>query len=492
MSLPRARPSRRLRVAAGLGLAVACTGAVGLVASGAAVGDAQPFRVQMDFRPISGQPLRQPPVVNARAGVTSVDLTARTSRVGVAGTAAIANVFDATQPSPTLKVSPGQLLKIKLRNQNPYGEPTNLHTHGLHVSPKNPGDNVFVNLPTGGEKQYSYPIPEDHIPGLHWYHPHRHHYTQTQVAAGQGGAIIVKGGLDDLPSIRPLRDRIMIYQSIEYDAQGRPFRTPSSSNPANQLQMINGQLNPIIDIRPGETQRWRLMNLSSDRFLSLRLDGHVMFMLADDGNTFAKPKRVQNMFFGPGERREVLVRASTRPGRYRLRALHFEQVRAQPDYSGPAQTIGTMVVNGRRAALRPIPAELYPSEDLRGRKIARKRTITYTESTSGPEFFINGKLFDPDRIDQTMKLGTVEEWTILNQTDEWHTFHIHVNPFQVVKLNGKPVPDVQWNDDIVVPPYGGSVTMRTEFKDFTGKFVIHCHVLFHEDNGMMQAVQVVK
>jgi FtsP/CotA-like multicopper oxidase with cupredoxin domain len=510
---------RRRALAAGLGgLTLAAGGAAVLVASGmaaqgdpprpaavaasgashglhaaAATGGQSSAALKLDFQP--GRPLVEPPVVRARRGVTSIDLTAKTVRTSIGGTQAISNVFNGLLPAPTVYVSPGQRLRIKLTNQNPDGEPTNLHTHGLHVSPRSPGDNVFINLPTGASYQYRHKIPRDHVPGVYWYHPHRHMFTDTQVFAGQSGAIIVRGGLDELPAIKNLRDRVLVFQSFQLDDKGRVLRQPSSSQPAKQLQLINGQLRPTIDMRPGETQRWRILNSSSDKFLVLRLRGHNMWLLADDGNPRATPLRVSKQFIGPGERREVLVQA-TRAGRFDLQSLYFVPVRAQPSYSSPTRNIATVVVGGEPVAAQPIPERLLPVEDLRRERVDRRRQIVFGESfdaaTQTPSFTINGREFDPNYIAETMKLNTVEEWTIRNTTDEWHTFHIHVNPYQVTKINGKPVKDVQWNDDVTVGPYGGTVTMRTRFTDFTGKFVIHCHVLFHEDNGMMAAVQVVR
>jgi FtsP/CotA-like multicopper oxidase with cupredoxin domain len=510
---------RRRSIIAGLGgLTLAAGGAAALVGGGvAAQGDPpQPAAVaasgashglhaastsagprlaalKLDFQP--GQPLVDPPVIRPKRGVTSIDLTAKTVRTEIGGAQAISNVFNGLLPAPTVEVSPGQRLDIKLLNENPDAEPTNLHTHGLHVSPRSPGDNVFLNLPTGSSYQYVHKIPRDHIPGLYWYHPHRHRFTDTQVFAGQSGAIIVRGGLDDLPAIKDLRERVMVFQSFQLDDKGRVLRQPSSSQPAKQLQLINGQLRPRIDMRPGETQRWRILNTSADKFLVLRLRGHNMWLLADDGNPRATPERVSKQFIGPGERREVLVQA-TKPGRYDLQSLYFVPVRAQPSYSSPTRDIGTLVVSGEPMEPQPIPERLLPVEDLRTQRVDRRREIVYGEgfdaATETPSFTINGREFDPDFVAETMKLNTVEEWTIRNTTDEWHTFHIHVNPFQVTKLNGKRVKGVRWNDDITVGPYGGTVTMRTRFTDFTGKFVIHCHVLFHEDNGMMAAVQVVR
>lgn len=104
--------------------------------------------------------------------------------------------------------------------------------------------------------------------------------------------------------------------------------------------------------------------------------------------------------------------------------------------------------------------------------------------------FINGKEFDHDGVDQTMRLGDVEEWAITNDSDEWHTFHIHVNDFQLVEMDGKPLEGISPQDNVSILP-NGSVKMRMRFTDFTGKVVFHCHVLYHEDHGMMSVVEVV-
>ena len=366
----------------------------------------------------------------------------------------------------------------------------------MHVSPKSPGDNVCLNLPNGSEYRYRYPVPEDHVPGMAWYHPHRHPIAQPQVFGGQAGALIIRGGLDEVPGVGDVRDRIMVFQSTQVNDKGRVIATPSNSAPRRQLQLINGQLRPVIDIRPGETQRWRILNGSSDKFLVLRLQGHAMWQIANDGTPLPKPIRTAAQFIGPGERREILVRAGTTPGQVALQSMNFVPVTKQPSYSAPTRRIATMAIGGRAVEPRPIPQTLVPVEDLRGVPIARKREIVLSEGfdpgpPAKPSFFINGKEFDPNRIDQTMRLNTVEEWTVRNVTDEWHTLHVHINPYQVIKINGKPVKPNLWDDNVVMGPNGGSVTWRTRFTDFTGKFVMHCHVLFHEDKGMMSAIQVV-
>ncbi|HSJ74442.1 MAG TPA: multicopper oxidase domain-containing protein, partial [Miltoncostaeaceae bacterium] len=182
------RPARR---GAALMLVGAACAAAAIAAAGAAAGGelpggpaapAEETALRVDQRP--GRPLVEPPVVRPREHVTSIDLTAKATRL-TAGVNAVFAPWNGMMPSPTLELDPGDQLRIKLSNENPYGEPTNLHVHGMHVSPKSPGDNVYLNIPTGSSYQYRYPVPRDHVPGMYWYHPHRHHFTQTQVFGGQ-------------------------------------------------------------------------------------------------------------------------------------------------------------------------------------------------------------------------------------------------------------------------------------------------------------------
>ena len=156
-----------------------------------------------------------------------------------------------------------------------------------------------------------------------------------------------------------------------------------------------------------------------------------------------------------------------------------------------AETLATVVSTGAPAS-HELPRErIAVLPDLRDAKVDRRHDIVYTEDrTLDPvEFYVNGKMFDPNGVDQVMHLGDVEEWTITNSTDEWHTFHIHINDFQLTKIGDEPVRGVYNADNVEIAP-GTSVTLRTRPTEYVGKFVFHCHVLGHEDLGMMATVEV--
>jgi suppressor of ftsI len=433
--------------------------------------------------------------------------------------------FEGTLPGPTLSVCPGDRLTIDLANDlgstpaawipvTAHGpdagvsgehedvQLTNLHTHGLHVSPEGNSDNVYVSIPPGEGFTNEYEIPEDHPPGFYWYHPHRHGFVLSQVYAGMFGAIQVGGGLDDLPELENVPTRTMIISSHQL-GKNRVVPVEQSETPKSPY-FINGELNPTIPIGPGETQRWRILNANGNAIVKLGLDGHDFRILATDGNTLAQPERNRKMLIGPGERVEVLVTGG-KEGTYELESLPFAQFQ---DGMLAGSTIATLR-STRGPAPDRVPSDLalpILDEDLSDAEVDDRHRIVFSEREVADgrfEFLFNDKVFDEDRVDVRMKLGEVNEWELVNDSEEWHTFHIHVNDFQVTGFRAGRVPRVSSGkagdvkrgvvdpEDTVKLPPGATVTLRTRPTDFTGKYVFHCHMLNHEDRGMMANVEVV-
>ncbi|MEA2193501.1 MAG: hypothetical protein QOI73_3622 [Solirubrobacteraceae bacterium] len=480
------------------------------------------------------------------------------------GTATIAGeqyagamTYEGTFPGPTLVVCPGDHVKVRLENRLAKGQVTNLHVHGLHVSPRARHDNVYRHLSSGRSQTYTYDLPADHEPGAYWYHPHHHMFVAPQIFAGLSGAIVVRGGLDEI--LRDVPQRLMMIQSTELCARNgqsvafptsspggsgtEPCKHPSTVIPAKDTNerftplLVNGAIDPTVKIRPGQIQRWRIFNANDNRIVVLNLAGQDLQVLAEDGNTLRWMRPHKNLQIAPGSRREVLVRGGS-PGAYKMTALPFEQFptgdHAIQDITNkgggptPGQTVLTVVSAGVPAQ-DELPRGPFASQpDLRARHVDRRRTICFNEhplpkrhaahgaiaamdmpamtvradggscktpsedkSGRATEFLINNKAFDPSHIAVTMKLDAVEEWTLVNANTEWHTFHIHVNPFQVIRVEGKRVPYVDYEDNVALPPRS-KVVIRMNPTDFTGKFVIHCHVANHEDRGMMAAVRIVR
>jgi suppressor of ftsI len=414
--------------------------------------------------------LREPPVQLAENGVLETTLEARNDpAVGIGGM-----TYNGLLPGPTLQLRPGDRLNVTLVN-NLGGDPTNLHVHGMHVSPSGNSDNVFLHVENGQSFDYEFDVPANHPAGLLWYHPHHHGDIMQQTAAGLAGAIIIEGDFDQLPGIKDVTERLLTLQGPFLGSEGMQF-------------LVNGQNNPAIAMRPGQTQRWRLLNSSANYFFHLQLDGHQLHRIALDGNPLPSVWTVDTLLLGPAERAEILVQGAA-AGTYALRSLAW----GPGHQAQPAIQMATVVLAGEPESLASLPTTIMPLVepliDLTTAHIDRQRVITFTESMKAPYFSIDDKGFDPNRVDQTVQLGATEEWVVRNTSDEWHPFHLHVNDFQVMSVDGKPQAP-HYEDTVPVPPQG-QVVIRTRFLDFAGKTVYHCHILAHEDAGMMGVVEVV-
>jgi suppressor of ftsI len=432
-------------------------------------------------RQTSPETFTEPPVVASSAGVLRVSLTPMPSTVTVAGHRVMLMAYNGLYIPPTLRVQPGDTIRLRLTNA--LAEPTNLHTHGLTVSPRGNSDNVFLSVAPGQTQDYEIRLAPNHPPGLYWYHPHPHELSDMQVRNGMSGAIIVDGLLDPFPTLRHLRDRVLLLKDIQIE-NGRVVHSDIGKN---TIRTINGVVNPVIVLRPGETELWRIGNIGADLYYTLSLDGHHFQVVARDGNRRAHLTTTDTLRLSPGARTAVFVTAGA-PGVYRLRTGEINTGSEGNEYEGTV--MATVRVEGSPATPVALPQALLPVEDLRG-KVTNRRTIVLSESADGDTMFVNGKQFDMNRTDTRVKLGAVEEWTVRNNSDELHTFHIHQGPFQLTEINGVPQP-ADDRRDIVDVPIRGEVKVIIPFTNPTivGRFVYHCHILSHEDKGMMATIEV--
>ena len=485
-------------LAAALGCVVAATGvsAAGGTAKPSAHSASGRSACHKNVPPLIHDGFPEPPLRYSRNGLLDTTLRASVSAVRINHRRVVTMNYDGSFPGPALVLCDGDKVVVHLIND--LKQPTNLHTHGFHVSPSGHSDNIFVRINPGRRFTYTYHLPNDNAPGSYWYHPHVHMYVEGQIFAGMAGPIVVEGGLDTVPALRRFPQRWIFLMSTQVK-NGRTVPVGSSAGPSTPIY-VNGDLNPTLKIQPGQIQRWRIFNANADRIVVLRLAGEPFQVLAEDANTLQRPRTVRDLQIGPGSRRDVLVRGG-RPGNYTLKALPFEQFPGANSIKQggwrPNQTVLTVRSTGLPEDDRfPTGALPHPGyyPDLRGRHIDRRRTIVFSEMQTSPtstNYLLNGQMFDPNRIAVTMKLGALEQWTLVNTNTEWHTFHIHINDFQVVSVAGKRVPYVDYQDNVALPPKS-KVVMLMRPTDFTGKFVMHCHVTFHEDHGMMAAVQVVR
>lgn len=534
---------------------------------------------------------------------------------------------------------------------------TNFHYHGFHISPQSPQDDVLLEIePAGGSFQYELdPVPYTQAEGTHWYHPHKHGSTALQVLNGMAGTFVIEGPFDDwlnaffLRQEAPLDEKVLVVQQIDevtefFKRIGRAnayrvypdgrwvenedgdkvpcgaddpdescgcFLEPDYNPPT---PAVNGRVNPVITMRPGEIQRWRFVGAT------MQASGHLdlgvskefrLLQIAQDGVPFAvetyhrqpllDPRRVElendreiyNFYLAPGNRADFLIQApaDAAPG-----DLYFvthdvighvaEDVRQRLDERDAAALAHGGVHHLEDPPLLTVRIEgepvrtRFPHHDAAGRwradgeyarewpplppylhdlgEPSRRRDVSFDMKKSPGEvrnaFYINDVQYCPECANITMELGTIEEWRLVNPSSPNHPFHIHVNPFQVRKIFGlyspKPGTTVTpiyaeydppvWQDTLALPgpgcvevarergdrrsceeictywearvatehddcdekaatgsclchtpEEGGYAEIRQKLRDFTGEYVIHCHILGHEDRGMMLNVQTV-
>ena len=494
------------------------------------------------------------------------------------GKAVTLRAMNASIPAPTLRVKTGDTLRIEVVNRLPpnppseeparhlrYPNSTNLHTHGLHVSPGLVAPEVYgdyvmddpqLGVQPGQTRRHEYRIRADHPPGAYWYHPHLHGATAIQVGSGMAGALLIRGEVDRVPAIAAATERVFVFQSPITDAAGTlESFTQLADNPAAEVPfLINGVRRPRLVMRSNEVQNWHFINAAIFNFANLSLDDHPLNVYSHDGNPRKNLLRIppggpDGVVLAPGNRASVLVQAGA-PGTYYLRTLRFQMgsrlAILEEDIVAEIVVVDPVLPMSLPAGPLPVPASLatITDEELAAAG-GLKRTIVMRTVFNQPDepitippasaivhpgseletwVFQTGKTTLANKVfafgsaggqgstepampreyipyqssralKQTVALGSVEEWTILNMNPIRHPFHIHVNPFEVIKINGVPI-EPYWADTIALPPEGTSenptsVTFRTRFTDFAGATLMHCHMLTHEDMGMMQTVEIV-
>jgi FtsP/CotA-like multicopper oxidase with cupredoxin domain len=465
------------------------------------------------------------------------------------------NRLTAAPESPADKCNPENKGKGEFPNCYHGNNVSNFHFHGFHVSPQPPHDNIFLSLNPGEEYDLSSgEIPADQAEGTHWYHPHHHGATALQVLNGTAGAFIVEGPFDEwLNGVYKdrggLEEQVMVIQQvlaeIPFDPKPQALLKAApgpviGGGEGNML--INGQLSPTVEIEVGEIQRWRFISATTrlSSMIEIRFPaGWDVRQIAMDGIRFApenyrkQPLRMGNQTSGirfelaPGNRADFLVKrtgaakASVRWDLAEPRSLVKVNRKAMDKLSAaPLFSIAGAPRGERRqemgfpSTLPPMPP--YLANVRKGEVDGRLRDVAFgmkgePENPNFVEFFIDERKFDPDCVDQRMKLGTAEQWTFTNHWQEAskeliaHPAHIHVNPFQVLERGNASVPSADcteeevesgtchpiWQDTIALPTSASEkVVIRQRYVSFSGNFVMHCHILGHEDQGMMQRLEI--
>src|SRR5215831_18520467 len=428
-----------------------------------------------------------PPTLSSRDGRLDVDLVAAPGAYTLDGHQFQGMLYNGAYIPPIWRVRLGDTVTVTLHNR--LSEPTNLHFHGLGVSPLGNGDNVFLHVRPGETFTYQVKIPAKHV-GLFWFHPHMHGNVDAQIIGGMSGGIIVEGSERLYPFLGNLTERVILFK-----------HHPIGRADYEELVTVNGIVAPTYPIRPGEAQFWLMGNIGADRFLQVTVDSMPFYVIGRDGYFLPRPIRQAEVLLGPGQRASAIV-VGGQPGRYGFKSVSPKFDERQPLL--PEVDFGTVVSDGPPAdigaAVATVRAQhvnepLY-ADVVRSSPIAHRRTFAFSVSPDKSRFFINGEVFDENRTDVTIKLGDTEEWTILNQDSQYHDFHIHQTGFLVTEVNGIPAQFDGLRDTFSVPPMRdgrpGVAKMIIPFTnpEIVGRFVLHCHVVKHEDKGMMQVIEL--
>ncbi|MDG4883947.1 multicopper oxidase family protein [Mesorhizobium sp. WSM4884] len=446
-----------------------------------------------------GEALRElPPLANdaGQAGLFKARLTAEpaTARF-VADRDTPILAYNGTSPGPLIEAYEGDRVEITFANRI-EGEPSTIHWHGMPV-PADQDGNPMDPVAAGADRVYAFELPEGSA-GSYWYHPHPHGRTAEQVYRGLAGAFVVKAKADPVPAA--YGDTVLMFTDLRLAADGSmPDNTMSDlmNGRVGDHVLVNGQKNPRLAVAMGAKRRLRLYNTTNARFLRLVFANAAMTVIGSDGGLLEEPVAADEILLGPAERVELVV-AFDKPGTASLTTLSYDR-----GWMGPGRpedaglTLLTVDVSDAPAeAMPPLPERLRPIAPLGAPTISRRLVFTETMAmnATGMEmgFLINGKAFDMGRVDIVAKAGDTELWEIVNRADMDHPFHLHGTQFQVVERerDGKVSKPsyLAWKDTVNVAR-GETVRLVTR-QERPGPRMYHCHILEHEQLGMMGIVDV--
>jgi FtsP/CotA-like multicopper oxidase with cupredoxin domain len=509
-----------------------------------------PLAAQTDCpqRPAPGAVVQDALNLLSANGALNVDLSMGHS-VDAAGYTHFCYKYQAgtkTVEAPTLRLNPGDTLSLHVTdNISPAGQQsrsamdmnmstpgavcgdggaptidsTNVHFHGLNVPPICHQDDVINTIIQPGTSgfQYTIQIPTTEPPGLYWYHPHVHGFTEFQVNGGAAGALVVEGMEKYRPEVAGLTEHVFtIRQQYLVPWVPGPYELTLNFENAAYIPLPA----PLIQMKSGEKQFWRVANATIQDFLPLQVwfNGvpQELQVIALDGYPLAQPRLQTTILIPPAGRAEFIVQAPTSSSTdARFMAQNYSTgPTGNPDLETELGTIQLTTATAEAkppvptsAAALPAPASSLKFAGLAGLTPTAQRKIYFSEEfggTNGPiQFYITvdgqkQKVFEPsEKPVITTNVGAVEDWTIENRALETHAFHIHQIHFTVLEIDGKPAPNQDLRDTIEIPYWSGqgpyhSVKVRMDFRDPTiaGTFVFHCHILLHEDLGMMHKIQV--
>ncbi|WP_404416733.1 multicopper oxidase family protein [Marinospirillum sp.] len=412
--------------------------------------------------------------------------------------------------TPLIEVTEGDSVEVAVDNQ--LHQPTTIHWHGLRIAADQDGAPHDL-IKAGEQKTYRFTVPEGNA-GLHWFHPHPHDYLAEQIAHSLAGVFLVNPRQDPVPA--SIASHLLVVTDLRLDEQAQvaPSIHPDWMNGREgNLVLVNGQRNPQLEVAPGETFRLQMVNACAGRYLRLNLQEHDLQLIGTDGGYLEKPVALDELLLVPGQRCDLLVTASeSRKQRFQLLSLPYDRGRRGPPMlvqGEQTETLLTLVTG--QGEVRPaveLPARLQEIQPLGEPEIQRRVDLSedmpmgrrggmrgphHQDGRPPMRFLLNGEAYSPGDVMFEGKVGKVEEWEVFNASGMDHPFHIHGTHFQVVAIQN-------WKGDWHSPEYAAwqdtvnlkshqKMKLRMVFRQ-PGEWMFHCHIIEHEEMGMMSSIRI--
>jgi len=407
---------------------------------------------------------------------------------------------------PTLILRKGDNISINVTNT--LTDTTTIHWHGMHVAPQNDGGPHSLILP-GITWQLQFTVMDN--AATYWYHPHLHKKTAEHVTKGVAGFIIVRDNQEaalKLPRKYGIDDFPIVVQSRAFDL-AKQFIVRSE---LDSVLLVNGTKNPFLQV-PAQIVRLRLLNGSTERTYNFGLKGNKSFyQIGGDGGLLNSALLLTRLRLAPGERAEILVDFNSMQGQSTFLISYASELASGiigansvgmggslPDYSNNKlngadfNILRIDVITPTSNSVTSVPSSLIINNPFSASSVNVTRVLTFTSnggmmSAVGP-FVINGTPFSMEKINYSIPLNNTEIWELRNQTLISHPFHIHDVQFYLLDRNGNQVPsNERGRKDVVLVEPMETIRFITKFEDFSNAsvpYMYHCHLLTHEDDGMM-------
>ncbi len=456
-------------------------------------------------------------------GILEINLEARPAEIEyLPGKRTTVWTYNGTVPGPLLEARVGDQLIVHFKNHLP--EPTTIHWHGLRLPAEMDGSPATQKpIPPEGSFEYRFPLLDA---GLFWFHPHVR--GDAQVEKGLYGVILVRGA--DEPALG--EERVLVLDDVLLDeagklveasppnpamshAEGDKGKGPAAPAPEGKaaamtgmdhsgmpgmseeamrrmsgregnLVLVNGKPRPLVTLKAGERQRWRLVNTANARYFRLSLPGYSLHLVGVDGGLLEAPRPIEELLLARGERAVVVVTATAASKDAALVSLPYERGHGTGG-GGPIELLRVRYLGGEATA-PPLPETLRTISPLPSPVRTRTLRLSEAEGPDGPIFLINGEAY-PKITPLKARLGETEDWEIINESEMDHPFHLHGFFFQVLERGGAAEPYRAWKDTVNIPAKQ-ALRLRVSFQEHAGGWMYHCHILEHGEWGMMGELEV--